>query len=133
MALAASLQHLSERTGNSGARVLADALDAATGSYLDNARSPSPRVGELDNRGSTFYLTLYWARALAEQQADGALARRFAAVARALAESEARILEEIDATQGSAQDLGGYYMPAPERVGAVMRPSGTLNRILASV
>jgi isocitrate dehydrogenase len=133
MALAASLQHLGERAGNPGTRVLADALDAATGTYLDNARSPSPKVGELDNRGSTFYLTLYWARALAEQQSDSALARRFAPVARALGESEATILAEIDATQGSPQDLGGYYMPDAERVRAVMCPSETLNRILASV
>ena len=133
MALAASLEHLGQRFGNQGAKVLADALDAATARYLDNARSPSYAVHEIDNRGSTFYLTLYWAEALAEQDTDRALAERFAPIARALAANEETIMRELDAAQGSPQDIGGYYMPDPERAAAAMRPSGTLNRILDEV
>ena len=133
MALAASLQHLGERCGNPGALVLGDALDAATASYLEHARSPSAEVYELDNRGSTFYLTLYWAQALAAQKADRALAERFAPVAAALGESEARIVAELDAAQGSPQDLGGYWMPDPARASAAMRPSATLNAVIESV
>lgn len=133
LALGASLQHLGERFDNPGARVLATALDAAVGRYLEHARSPSYRVHELDNRGSTFYLTQYWARALADQGDDPALAERFAPVATALEEHEALILEELDAAQGSPQDVGGYYMPDPERAARAMRPSATLNRIIESV
>jgi isocitrate dehydrogenase len=133
MALAASLQHLSERFGNTGARVLGDALEKATGLYLQNGREPSRKVHEIDNRGSTFYLTLYWAQALAEQQADSALAERFRPVAAALADNEARIIAELDAAQGSPQDVGGYYMPDPDRAAAAMRPSETLNRIIEAV
>jgi isocitrate dehydrogenase len=90
-------------------------------------------VGELDNRGSTFYLTLHWARALASQKANAELARRFRPVADALAQNEARILAQIDATQGGPQDLGGYYMPDPARATAAMCPSATLNEIIAGV
>ncbi|HSW28516.1 MAG TPA: NADP-dependent isocitrate dehydrogenase [Longimicrobiales bacterium] len=133
MALAASLQHLGERFGNPGALVLADTLDQAVARYLEHARSPSSKVHELDNRGSTFYLTLYWAQAVAEQTRDAALAKRFAPVAGALSANEARILGEIDATQGSPQDIGGYWMPDPARAGAALRPSATLNRIIESV
>jgi len=130
MALSASLQHLGETFGNPGALVLGDALDAATARYLENSRSPAYRVHELDNRGSTFYLTLYWAEELARQTADPALAERFAPVAAALGENETRILEELDAAQGSPQDLGGYYRPDPARAAAAMRPSTTLNGII---
>ena len=133
MALAASLQHLGEQFDNVGARVLGDALDRATAGYLDNARSPSRKVHELDNRGSTFYLTLYWARALAEQTDDAALAERFASVAEALEAGEERILEELDAAQGAPQDLGGYYRPDPARASSAMRPSETLNAIVDGV
>jgi isocitrate dehydrogenase len=133
MALAASLQHLGERFGNPGALVLADTLDEAVARYLEHARSPSAKVHELDNRGSTFYLTLYWAQAVAAQAKDAALAARFAPLAAALAASEERILAEIAATQGKPQDLGGYWMPDPALAGAAMRPSATLNRILAAV
>jgi isocitrate dehydrogenase len=133
MALAASLQHLGERFGNPGALVLADTLDEAVARYLEHARSPSPKVRELDNRGSTFYLTLYWARAVAAQTKDAALAERFAPLAAALAESEARILAEIDATQGKPQDLGGYWMTDPAKASAALRPSATLNGILEAV
>lgn len=133
MALGASLQHLGEQFDNAPARLLGDALDAATASYLDNARSPSRKVGELDNRGSAFYLTLYWAQALAEQKSDADLATRFGQVAAALAENEEKILEELNAAQGSPQDVGGYYMPDADRVAAAMRPSATLNGIIDGV
>jgi isocitrate dehydrogenase len=133
LALAASLQHLGERFGNDGARVLGDALDRATARYLQHGRGPSRRVHELDNRGSTFYLTLYWAEALAEQETDPALAERFAPVAARLAENESNIIGELNAAQGSPQDLGGYYMPDPARAGAAMRPSATLNAIIDAI
>jgi isocitrate dehydrogenase len=127
MALAASLQHLGESFDNAAARVLGDALDTATAHYLHNARAPSRKVHELDNRGSTYYLTLYWAQALAAQDADPALARKFTPVAAALAGSERSILDELNGAQGPPQDLGGYYMPDPELAGSAMRPIGTLH------
>jgi len=133
MALGASLQHLGETFGNKEALVLGEALDLAVGTYLRNARSPSRKVHELDNRGSTFYLTLYWARALAEQTHDPALAQRFAAVAAALGESEETILGELNGAQGSPQDLDGYYKPDPERASAAMRPSPALNGIIEAI
>jgi len=133
LALAASLQHLGEQFDNLGARVLAEALDAANARYLGEARSPSRKVHEIDNRGSTFYLTMYWADALAEQGTAPGLADRFRPVARALREHEARILEELDDAQGAAQDLGGYYMPDAARAEAAMRPSPTLNEIVAGI
>jgi isocitrate dehydrogenase len=133
MALAASLQHLGERFGNAGAKVLADALDTATARYLGDARLPSRKVHELDNRGSTFYLTLYWAQALAEQDADAELAERFGPVAAALVKNEKKILLELDSAQGTPQDIGGYYMLDSNRAIAAMSPSETLNRIIAGV
>ena len=133
LALAASLQHLGETFDNEGARVLGDALDQATARYLENARSPQRKVHELDNRGSTFYLTLYWAQAMAAQKEAPKLADRFKAVAGALGDNEGKILDELNAAQGDAQDLGGYFMPDKERAAAAMRPSATLNEILASV
>ncbi len=133
MALAASLQHLSEQFDNAGARLLGDALDAATGQYLKNGRLPSRKVNELDNRGSTFYLTLYWAQALAAQTTDSELARRFAAVASALEENESKIVAELIDSQGVAQDLGGYYKADDDLLHAAMCPSDTLNRIIAAV
>jgi isocitrate dehydrogenase len=133
MALAASLQHLGEQFDNAGALVLGDALDSATAQYLNNARSPSRKVNEIDNRGSTFYLTLYWARALATQDADASLAERFGPVAAALAEHEEAIVSELNAAQGPPQDVGGYYMPDPIQAGAALRPSATLNGIIDGV
>jgi isocitrate dehydrogenase len=130
MALAASLQHLGEKFENGGALVLGETLETATASYLKNARSPSRKVHELDNRGSTFYLTLYWARALAEQKTDLALAARFAPVAAALEENEDAILSELNGVQGPPQDVGGYYQPDPELATAAMCPSGILNGII---
>jgi isocitrate dehydrogenase len=133
MALGASLQHLGEQFGNAGAKVLGDALDSATAEYLNNARSPSRKVNELDNRGSTFYLTLYWAQALAEQAVDGALAERFGPVAAALTEHEDAILAELEDAQGAAQDIGGYYMPDAGLAGAALRASATLNGIIDGI
>ena len=131
LALAASLEHLAEATDTPRAQVLADALDAATGRLLEEGRSPSRRVGELDNRGSHFYLALYWAQALAAQSADPELAGRFAPLAEALAAEETTIVDELGAVQGHPVDLGGYYFPDEDRAVAAMRPSPTLNRILA--
>ena len=133
LALAASLQHLGEQFDNASARVLGDALDAATGRYLQSGRSPSRKVHELDNRGSTFYLTLHWAQALAAQAEDRMLAERFGPVAAGLSDAESTILAELDAAQGAPVDLGGYYMPDPELAGAAMRPSATLNELLDGV
>ena len=133
MALAASLQHLSEQFDNPGAKLLGDALDAATGQYLENGRLPSRRVSELDNRGSTFYLTLYWAQALAGQTEDADLAKRFGAVAAAMSENEDKIMAELDATQGNPQELGGYYKGDVDLLTAAMCPSETLNEILENV
>ncbi len=133
MALAASLQHLGEKYDNPGARVLADALETATARYLDNARSPSRKVHELDNRGSTFYLTLYWARALADQTEVPELAERFRPVAAALEKEEETILAELDAAQGEPQDLGGYYLPDPDRAESAMRPSAALNGVIEGI
>jgi isocitrate dehydrogenase len=133
LALAASLQHLGEKFDNPGARVLGDALDAATARYLEDARAPSRKVHELDNRGSTFYLTLYWAEALAAQDADGALAKRFSPVAERLTAGQDTILHELVGGQGPPQDIGGYYMPDRERAAAAMRPSPTLNAIIDGI
>jgi len=130
MALGASLQHLGEQFDNPGALVLGEALDSATASYLMNARSPSRKVHELDNRGSTFYLTLYWARALADQTSDPALAERFGPVAAELEANEETILSELNGTQGPPQDVGGYYMPDQGLANEAMCPSGTLNGII---
>jgi isocitrate dehydrogenase len=130
MALAASLQHLGEQFDNAGARVLADALDRATAMYLREGREPSRKVHEIDNRGSTFYLTLYWAQALAAQSEDSTLAERFRSVADRLAGGADRIVAELDAAQGRPQDLGGYYMPDPARAAAAMRPSAVLNGVI---
>jgi isocitrate dehydrogenase len=133
LALAASLEHLSEATGNARAKVLADALDRATGTLLETGRSPSRKVGELDNRGSHFYLALYWARELAEQREDEALGEVFAPLAQQLADDEATIVEELNAVQGEPVDIGGYYRPDPDRTIQVMRPSPTFNRALAAL
>ena len=131
LALAVSFEHLAEVTGNSGAAVLATTLDLATGRVLDEDRSPARRVGGLDNRGSHFYLALYWAQALASQTTDAALAGRFAEVAARLADEEQRIVEELAAVQGSPIDVGGYYSPDQALADAAMRPSATFNAALA--
>ncbi|MBD1175533.1 NADP-dependent isocitrate dehydrogenase [Vibrio cholerae] len=130
LALAASLEHLSVVTGNRKAQVLADALDKATGKFLDMNKSPSRRVGEIDNRGSHFYLATYWAQALAEQTADADLAAEFAPIAKALEEKEAQIVTELNGAQGKPGDLGGYYAPEFAKVAPLMRPSSTFNAII---
>jgi isocitrate dehydrogenase len=127
LALAASLEHLAQFSGNQRAQVLADALDTATGKLLDNDKSPARRVGQIDNRGSHFYLALYWAQALAAQSKDEALRDRFAPLAAKLTASEATINEELLGVQGKPADIGGYYAPDPVKTTAVMRPSATLN------
>lgn len=132
LALAASLEHLSIVTGNAKAKVLADALDKATGKFLDMNKSPSRRVRELDNRGSHYYLATYWAEALAQQSDDAELAAEFAPVAEKLVANEQAIIAELNEAQGIAGDLGGYYLPVFEKASALMRPSKTLNDIIGA-
>lgn len=133
LALSVSLDHLGERFNNEGARILGETLDAATGKLLENDKSPQRRVGELDNRGSHYYLALYWAQALAEQQKSQALSADFAAVAKQLQDNESAIVGELSAAQGKPQALGGYYKPDEKLVGSAMRPSVTLNGIIDAV
>jgi isocitrate dehydrogenase len=129
-ALAASLDHLGSTLGNTRAKLIGEALDVAIGKFLDNNKSPARRVGQIDNRGSHFYLATYWAEALAAQTSDTELAARFAGVARALVDNEAQINAELIGAQGRPVDLGGYYQPDPAKVAAAMRPSPTLNTII---
>jgi isocitrate dehydrogenase len=133
LALGASLEHLAQTYKNAKAQVLADALDVAIGKILDNNRSPARKVGELDNRGSHFYLALYWAQALAAQTKDKELAARFKPFAETLAKNEAKINSELIAAQGKPVDTGGYYLPDPAKTSAAMRPSATLNAALAAL
>ncbi len=133
LALAASLEHLAVTFNNPKAQVLADALDRATGQFLDNNKSPLRKVGELDNRGSHFYLALYWAQALATQAEDAALQARFTSLAEALTVAESTVIEELNSAQGGAVDIGGYYQPNVELASRVMRPSTTLNSALAAL
>ena len=133
LALAASLEHLGQRYDNKGATVLANALDAANGKFLDNDKSPSRKLGGIDNRGSHFYLAMYWAQALAEQNDDAALKAKFAPLAEALTSNEQKIVDELAAVQGKAVDIGGYYRPDLSKAGPAMRPSATLNAAIASL
>ncbi len=133
LALAASLEHLGQRYDNAAASVLADALDAANGRFLDENRSPSRKVGELDNRGSHFYLAMYWAQALAAQDDDARLKAAFAPLARALADAEDAIVGELNAVQGKPVELGGYYHPDQDKAAAAMRPSKRFNDALAAL
>ncbi|MDN3609608.1 NADP-dependent isocitrate dehydrogenase [Vibrio ostreicida] len=130
LALAASLEHLSTVTGNKKAQVLADALDQATGEFLDKNKSPSRKVGELDNRGSHYYLAMYWAKALSAQTQDAELATEFAPMAKALLDNETDILAQLNEAQGVAGVLGGYYAPERDKVSPLMRPSAALNTII---
>lgn len=132
LALAASLEHLSQVTGNDKAKVLADALDAATAKFLDNDKSPRRKLGELDNRGSHFYLALYWAEALAAQTNNTELQARFAKLSAVLQQQESTIVAELNGAQGKAVDIGGYYRPNPELASKAMRPSQTFNQALAN-
>ena len=133
LALAVSLQMLADKTGNPRAKILGDALDRATGGLLEHNRSPRRKVGELDNRGSHFYLALYWARELADQSEDAELAERFAPLAQRLADDEETIVSELSEVQGSAVELGGYYHPDSEKAAEAMRPSPTFNAALESL
>jgi len=129
-ALVPSLEMIAENTGNEKAKILAETLDQAITKYLENGRLPSRKVHEIDNRGSTFYLALYWAQALAAQDEDAEMKARFAKVAGELERNEAKIVEELLAAQGAPVDLGGYYLPDPEKAEKVMRPSATFNAII---
>ncbi|MFE0733639.1 NADP-dependent isocitrate dehydrogenase [Streptomyces sp. NPDC058855] len=132
-ALAASFEHLATTTGNARAQVLADTLDRATGTFLNEDKSPTRRLGGIDNRGSHFYLALYWAQELAGQTDDAELAKAFAPLAETLTANEGKIVEELIAVQGSPADIGGYYQPDPAKAAAVMRPSATFNEAIASL
>ncbi len=133
LALAASLEHLGVTNGNAKAKVLAATLDQATGQFLDNNKSPSRKVGNIDNRGSHFYLALYWAQALAAQTEDAALQAQFAPLAKALTENEATIVAELNAVQGKPVDIAGYYHANAELAAKVMRPSATFNAAIAAL
>ncbi|MGW0776747.1 NADP-dependent isocitrate dehydrogenase [Streptomyces sp. NPDC002835] len=133
LALAVSFEHLATSTGNARAKVLADTLDRATGTFLGEDKSPSRKLGGIDNRGSHFYLALYWAQELAKQTDDTQLAEAFAALAKTLGEQERTIVDELIAVQGSPADIGGYYRPDPAKAEAVMRPSKTLNQALSTL
>ena len=133
LALAVSLENLGEATGNPRAKLMGTALDQATAKLLQNRKSPSRKVRELDNRGSQFYIALYWAEALANQDQDKELKARFGPMAKQLAENEAKIIEELNAVQGKPMEIGGYYSPNLELAAKAMRPSETFNKILASV
>ena len=133
LALAVSLEDLGIKENNARAKLLAKTLDQATGKLLDENKSPSRKVGQIDNRGSQFYLALYWAQALAAQTEDAALAAKFAPLAQQLAENETKIVQELLAVQGKAADIGGYYLPDTHKLEAVMRPSSTFNSAIASL
>ncbi len=133
LALAVSIEDLAQKTGNEKARVLADALDKANAKFLDSNKSPSRKVHELDNRGSHFYLAMYWAEALAAQDDDADLKAHFEPVAAQLAENETKIVDELNAAQGDPVDIGGYYRPDHQLTSAAMRPSATLNDILDAI
>jgi len=132
LALAVSLEDLGLKTGNAKAKILAKTLDVATGQLLDNNKNPSPKTGQLDNRGSQFYLAMYWAQALAAQTEDAALAKQFAPLAQQLTANEKVIVDELAAVQGQAVDIGGYYQPDLAKLDTIMRPSKTLNAVLAA-
>jgi len=133
LALAVSLEDVGLKTGNAKAKVLAQALDKATGELLDKGKGPSTKTGEIDNRGSHFYLTLFWAQALAEQTEDAELAARFKPLADTLTANEAKIAAELKEVQGKPADIGGYFLPDVAKLDVVMRPSATFNAALASL
>ncbi|MCX4695881.1 NADP-dependent isocitrate dehydrogenase [Streptomyces sp. NBC_01408] len=133
LALAVSFEHLATTTGNASAQVLADTLDRATGTFLNEDKSPSRKLGGIDNRGSHFYLALYWAQELSRQTDDPKLAAAFDPLAKTLAESEQKIVAELIAVQGAPADIGGYYQPDPVKAAAIMRPSATFNQAIATL
>jgi len=131
-ALVPSLEKYAEQSGKPAAKVLADTLDRATGTFLNEDRSPGRKLGTIDNRGSHFYLAFYWAQELAAQTEDPSLAAAFKPLAESLAANENKIVEELLAVQGKPADIGGYYFPDGEKTAAVMRPSATLNEAIAT-
>lgn len=133
LALAVSLEHLSETFGNAKAKILSETLGEATGKFLDNDKSPSRKAGELDSRGSHFYLAMYWAEALAAQSDDTEIQQQFTAIAKQLSDNESTIILELNSVQGKPVDIGGYYLPSTKLTSAIMRPSATLNSILAAL
>jgi isocitrate dehydrogenase len=133
LALAVSIEELGEKTSNSNARVLGAALDWANGQVLENDRSPQRKIGEIDNRGSHFYLAFYWAQALAKRTDNAELRDRFAPIAAALRDNEARIVSELNGVQGVPVDIGGYYFPDANATARAMRPSATFNGILDAI
>ena len=133
LALGASLEHLAQTYKNAKAQVLADALDTAIGQFLKFNRNPARKVGEIDNRGSHFYLALYWAQALAAQTKDAELKKLFTPIAADLAANESKIVAELIAVQGKPVDIGGYYQPVDAKAAAALRPSATLNAALAKL
>jgi isocitrate dehydrogenase len=133
LALQASFEHLAQTQGNKKAQILADALDEANAKFLATDKSPARKVGQIDNRGSHFYLAMYWAESLANQTSDSEIAAKFAPVAKALQENEAKINEELIGAQGNSQDIGGYYHPSSEKTYAAMRPSAALNAIVDGI
>jgi isocitrate dehydrogenase len=133
LALGVSLEHLSQKFNNAKAQVLAETLDLANARILENNKSPARKVGEIDNRGSHFYLALYWAQALAAQSKDKEIQARFAPLAKALTDNEAKISAELIAAQGKPVDMGGYYHPNFEKTSKAMRPSATLNAALDAI
>ena len=133
LALAVSFEHLAQTTDNARAQVLADTLDRATETFLENDKSPTRKVGGIDNRGSHFYLALYWAQELAQQTDDAELASAFGDLAETLSSQEDAIVGELNGVQGQPADIGGYFRPDADKAAAVMRPSKTLNDALASL
>ena len=133
LALAVSLEDLGAKEDNEKAKILAKTLDAATGKLLENNKNPSRKTGELDNRGSQFYLAMYWAQELAAQTEDKQLAEHFAPLAKTLAENEDAIIAELNEVQGESVDIGGYYYPDTEKITTVMRPSKSFNAALDAV
>jgi isocitrate dehydrogenase len=129
-ALVPSLEMIAGKSGNAKAKILAETLDAAIGKYLENARYPSRKAGEIDNRGSSFYLALYWAQALAEQDKDADIKARFSKLYNELKANEDKILNDLISVQGKAVDVGGYYLPDDKIAKRIMRPSSTLNKII---
>ena len=133
LALSVSIEDLAQKTGNAKAATLAKALDEANGKFLDSDKSPSRKVKELDNRGSHFYLALYWAQALAAQTDDAELQVQFGKIAQQLADNEQTIVAELNDAQGSPVEIGGYFHPDKELTAQAMRPSNTLNKIVANI
>ena len=130
LALSVSLEHLAETYDNPKAKILGETLDSATGLFLLNDKSPSRKCGELDNRGSHFYLAMYWAEALAKQTEDTELQAAFAQLAKDLSDNEEIIIDELNSVQGQSMDIGGYYNPNDDLGSKAMRPSKTLNRVI---